>query len=85
MNAISLRRVGSALCLFLACITVVLLGLGSDLGWITLAATGVTLVLGSYVQESYAWAVRAVMAAGGLALTLFGLLPWFDLAAANFS
>ena len=85
MNTETVSRAGSALCLGLACATVGLLIAGSDVGWLALAATGIALVAGSFIQDGYSRAVRAVMAAGGLALTLFGLLPWSDIAAVNFS
>ena len=75
----ALRRAGVFVFLALSVATVALMLLGSDVGWLTLAGTGIALVLGAFFDDTMGKPVRAALIGVGVALTLFGLFPWWTL------
>lgn len=79
MTVLKLRRVGAASCALLATVTLICLVTGARLGWLTLGLTGLLLLAGAIFDELLRRPVRAVMAASGATLVLFGLLPWWAL------
>lgn len=78
-NPIALHRAFNRTFLCLAAITVLLFAVGTDHAWLSLALTGGSLLAGALVDLEVRSKARAVMAAFGLTLALFGLAPWMDL------
>lgn len=78
-NPIALHRAFNRTFLGFAALTLLLFIVGTDHAWLSLALTGATLLAGALVDLEVRSKARAVMAAFGLALALFGLTPWLDL------
>ena len=83
VNPLVLHRAGTLMVLLLIGLTAILFIAGSDYSWLGMGATGLALLAWALVDLEFGSRRRAVMAALGVAFSLFGLLPWFDLLSAH--
>lgn len=80
-----MHRIGVMSCVASGILTLVLIVLGSDFAGLACGVTGIALIVGAFFDDVSPRSVRAVMGAAGLALALFGLVPWAELATGHVS